>query len=259
MLDRNFDDLVEHFSHKIYQSEKGRLRLDVIWHLLGTHLPKLEQGPPLRILDLGCGLGQLGLRLAALGHHVTFTDLSVRMLEQVKNSCLSENLSGQVDFVHAPLQELPTLLSPDYDLVLCHAVMEWMAEPQQAISSVSKLLAPGGTLSLTFYNLAALIFRNLIRGNLRKVKFGSHGGDPGSLTPDNPLQLQTVVDWLEHANYEVRSVAGVRCFFDYMERPARERISYEDLLEMELLHCQQPPYAQLGRYIHLLCCKSENV
>ncbi len=55
----------------------------------------------------------------------------------------------------------------DFDLVLCHAVLEWLAQPQQALHKLFGLIRPGGHLSLMFYNRDALIFRNLIRGNWR--------------------------------------------------------------------------------------------
>ena len=57
--DRNFDDLAERFQRKIYGGLKGEIRLAVLWRDLESEVPALKEGRPLRILDVGAGLGQL--------------------------------------------------------------------------------------------------------------------------------------------------------------------------------------------------------
>ena len=47
--------------------------------------------------------------------------------------------------------------------MLCHAVLEWLAEPHAILPVLHQLCAPGGWLSLAFYNRDALIYRNLLR------------------------------------------------------------------------------------------------
>ena len=86
MSDRNFDDLVEHFSRKIYQSEKGEIRLELVKYEMLRQLPQLlngkellrgkqlKSGEELRVLDVGGGLGQVSLWLAAMGHQVLYCD-----------------------------------------------------------------------------------------------------------------------------------------------------------------------------------------
>jgi S-adenosylmethionine-dependent methyltransferase len=80
-VDRNFDDLSEKFARKVYGGLKGDIRLAVIWRDLLAALPELESPVPLRVLDIGGGLGQMTVRLAKLGHQVVYNDLSQQMLE----------------------------------------------------------------------------------------------------------------------------------------------------------------------------------
>ncbi len=40
-----------------------------------------------------------------------------------------------------------------------------------------------------------------------------------------------------------------------MDAKPRNKIPLEDILEQELALRQQPPYRDMGRYIHLLCRK----
>ena len=254
MKDRNFDDLCDHFERKIYQSEKGRLRLALLNEDLKTQLPELQHRK-LHILDAGCGLGQLGLQFLGQGHQLVFSDVSKRMLEAVQTRSRDVHGHQQAKFVHSDVQSLPSKVSVAYDLVLFHAVLEWLASPLEGLQAAAALVKPGGVLSLMFYNRDGLTFRNLVRGNLRKVKSGQYRGDHKSLTPINPLTLSEVHRWLAELGLEVRSTSGIRVFYDYMSKEARERISFDDILEMELALFQTPPYANMGRYLHLVCIK----
>ena len=82
--DRNFDDLADKFARKIYGGLKGDIRLAVIWRDLLAVVPAIEGQTPLRILDVGGGLGQFTLRLAGLGHSLIYSDLSQNMLSQTQ-------------------------------------------------------------------------------------------------------------------------------------------------------------------------------
>lgn len=260
--DRNFDDLGERFARNIYGSAKGRIRQAVLWqHLLDT-LPGLEQGPGQTILDAGCGLGQLASRLAVNGHRLTLCDPSAEMLNAAR-MLIDEQTQGQaaiypVTYYQAGLQDMPELMPEAADLVLCHAVLEWLAKPEAAIAVLATLTKPGGYLSLSFYNRDALIYRNLINGNLRKVKSGNYAGHRGGLTPPNPLSPPLVQSWLDNNGFHIKSVAGLRVFFDFIPRHVREQLPLDDILELEHYYGRQQPYMWLARYVHVIARHSDS-
>ena len=70
MSDRHFDQLATRFAEKIYGGAKGAIRLAVLQADLAEALPDR----PLRVLDIGGGLGHMSLWLAERGHEVTFTE-----------------------------------------------------------------------------------------------------------------------------------------------------------------------------------------
>jgi S-adenosylmethionine-dependent methyltransferase len=249
--DRNFDDLSHKFKRKIYDSPKGVIRLEVVWEDLLTCLPEL-QGPPLRILDAGAGMGQIALRLARLGHEVVLCDHSLEML-RLAEQCFAEELpAANVQFIHAPVQQLHEHVAGQFDLVLFHAVLEWLAEPEATLRKVLNYCRPGAPLSLLFYNRHALTYLNLIKGNLRKVAAGEYQGDPKSLTPTHPLDPDEVRRWLEESGMSIMRKSGVRFFYDMMWPDARNERSLEDILVLEKQLARQEPFASLGRYVHLL-------
>ena len=163
MSDRHFDQLATRFAEKIYGGAKGAIRLAVLQADLIEALPDR----PLRVLDIGAGLGHMSLWLAERGHDVTLAEPAEPMLEGARQRFAE---AGQTaTFIQAPWQDLLGQLTEPYDLVLCHAVLEWLAEPHAILPVLHQLTAPGGWLSLAFYNRDALIYRNLLKGHFRKA------------------------------------------------------------------------------------------
>lgn len=251
--DRNFDGIGAHFQNKIYNSPKGVIRLRVLEADLAETLPELSHIPG-TILDAGCGQGQFSLQLAQQGHEMVLSDLSQEMVEQARKNFVDQDLNAT--FLHHPIQSLPKQLDTRFDLILNHAVLEWCEDPQRILNTLISLLKPGGTLSLMFYNIHGIRLRNLVRGNLKKVKSNQFEGDPGSLTPINPLNPAEVTQWINDARLTILSHTGVRTFYDLMDATPRKKIPFEDILEQELALRHQPPYRDMGRYIHLICRKA---
>ena len=256
MADRNFDDLAQRFRKRIYGGLKGDIRLAVLNRDLA---PVLDgKGDGLDVVDAGGGQGQFALDLAAAGHRVWLTDISVEMLDLAREQVAERGLGSRVQTLQLPLQALdsdPRI--PSADLLLCHAVLEWLEQPQQALVHLAHCLVPGGYLSLTFYNRRALEFRLLQRGSLRQLDrnrdSGHWGGHPGSLTPQNPLLPEEVMGWVEQAGLSLVAHSGIRCFHDFMTPEMRDKLPPAAIVEKELEYSRVDPYRQLARYVHLLC------
>ena len=256
--DRNFDDLAERFQRKVYGGLKGEIRLAVLWHDIEQNLLNggneflsiLEE--PLRILDVGAGLGQLAIRLAKLGHQVVVNDISGEMLAIAKATAEQEGVLEQIEWHHCPLQNLSNEVKGHFDLVLCHAVIEWLADPDPLLLQLQGFLKDDGTLSFTYYNRHSLEYRNLIRGNFNLLKQETFTPDPGSLTPGNPIYPEQVKKWVADADMRVKSQSGIRVFHDYVTTERGGNGVPEDVIEMELKYSQQEPFLWLGRYIHLI-------
>jgi len=250
--DRNFDDLAEHFQRKIYAGLKGEIRLAVLWRDL-DQMVLSRATSPLRVLDIGAGFSQIAIRLAELGHQVVVNDLSERMLEMAWERAKAAGVAESITWHHLPFQELGRLETGSFDLVLSHAVLEWLAQPQMLISAVRHFLDSRGVLSLSFYNYHSLVYRNLIRGNFKMLSKAEFVADPNSLTPGNPLLPEQVQSWLAEEGLEILGSSGIRVFHDYVTTQRGGNAVPESVIEMELRYSRQEPYLWLGRYIHHLC------
>lgn len=253
MTDQYFDARAVRFAHNIYGTAKGEIRLAILWRDLEQSIPWLTQAEPKKILDVGAGLGHMAIKLAALGHSVTCVEPSAEMMQQAQQNVAATLPDTTIRFIESSLQDLPEHLEETFDLVICHAVLEWLAQPEQAIQRLRDWLNPDAYLSLMVYNLNGIVMRNLVRGNFRKVKRGDFFGDQRSLTPAQPQLPETVETWLAAADLKVIQQSGVRVVYDYLPRAIATERSLEDIIEMEMQFSVQPPYSRLGRYTHWIC------
>ena len=246
MIDRHFDELATRFAEKIYGGAKGAIRLAVLQADLAEVLPDR----PLRVLDIGAGLGHMSLWLAERGHQVTVTEPASPMLDGARERFAAAGQSAL--FIQAPWQDLLGQLERPYDLVICHAVLEWLAEPQSILPVLHQLTAPDGWLSLAFYNKDALVYRNLLKGHFCKLRKAEFAGEKQSLTPQRPVDPRELAAQLAEA-WQVEHCSGVRVFHDYMPQEFQAKAELTDLLQMELAYRRHPAFSGLGRYLHWLC------
>ncbi|KZN64560.1 hypothetical protein N473_14645 [Pseudoalteromonas luteoviolacea CPMOR-1] len=250
--DRHFCDIAGKFRNNIYGTTKGQIREAVLKRDLDDLIHGHFANTPLKILDVGGGQGQLALYLADCGHQVTLLDVSAPMLELAQERAESSNLSESMTFIHAQLQDLPALDIGQFDLVLCHAVLEWIVEQKHALAILKNCLTPQGVLSLMYFNKAAQRLANMVYGNFDYVSNGLKVKQKVGLSPNQPLESEDVECWLNALSLHTLSKTGVRCFHDYLRDLDKAQDEFEALLSLELKYNKSEPYASIGRYTHLL-------
>lgn len=252
--DQNFDDLSSRFRKNIYNTAKGQIRLNILWRDLLEQIPDIEAGG-LSILDAGAGQGNFALQLAQKNHQLTLCDLSANMLQDAQELFSQHKLDKNVRFIHTPVQELSKHIDTQFDVVLFHAVLEWLAEPEDTLKQLLKFIKPGGYLSLMFYSRTGLIYQNLTHGNFDHILNNALSGEGKSLTPTNPQNPEDVYGWLNDLELNTLLKSGVRVFYDGISRERRKQINEEELFELEKRFSRIEPYCSLARYIHVVCRK----
>jgi 5-histidylcysteine sulfoxide synthase/putative 4-mercaptohistidine N1-methyltranferase len=142
--------------------------LQQILKVVQTHIT-----PDSKVLDLGCGVGRLSFELAKKTSHVDGIDFTARHIQH----CLDLKEQGQLryamptqgeifDFHEVTLESLGFEQSPenlhfaqgdglnlkpqfgDYDLAICHRVIEYSYQPQELLQQLSRRMKPGGVVVL---------------------------------------------------------------------------------------------------------------
>ncbi|SUO95618.1 methyltransferase domain-containing protein [Suttonella ornithocola] len=241
-----FAEIDAHFLKAIYHSSKGAIRLAVLQRDLA---PLLQNTPPLQLLDIGGGAGQMALWCAKLGHHVTVIDISEPLLQKAKALAASENLSHQISFLHGDIFTLAEQLEENsFDGVLCHAVLEWIANGTDLFNIARSVLKNEGFFSLMYYNRIALEFTQHVFGNFDYVDASLVAKKRAKLTPDYPREMLWVETQLSDLSLIQRS--GIRCFYDYMKPKDREVNSLENIIAHELALSSREEFFPVARYLH---------
>ncbi|KDE58180.1 methyltransferase type 11 [Halostagnicola sp. A56] len=96
----------------------------------------LDPEPDDRVLDVGCGTGQLTAKIAARGADVVGIDHSEAMIERARSS------HSNCSFVRADATEF----DPDepFDAVFSNAALHWISEQDAVLESIRNALRPGG-------------------------------------------------------------------------------------------------------------------
>ncbi len=250
--DVNFDDLESRFADRIYAVHKGQWRLQ----LLQEDLAQLQAArASLDVWDAGCGFAQISLWFAGGGHRVSACDLSEKMLDKARAGFAQAGL--EADFYHGAFQDFPGSL-PAYDLVLSHAVLEWLADPLAGLDLLLGRVTDNGYLSLMFYNRNAMVYKNVLRGQwrLKPIIEDSYIGRGNKLSPPNPLYPHEISDRLVQSGFEIVQHTGVRVFHDYLPGKVLDDTDMDELMLLEKRYCRMPAYRDMGRYVHLLARKT---
>ncbi|MGH2916727.1 MAG: class I SAM-dependent methyltransferase [Solirubrobacteraceae bacterium] len=98
-----------------------------------------------RVLDLGCGEGDLAARLAGTGAIVTGVEVAQRALDRAR----ARHPELAPTLALAPIDGPLPFDDGSFDVVLASEVIEHVADTERWLSEVWRVLAPGGRLALT--------------------------------------------------------------------------------------------------------------
>jgi SAM-dependent methyltransferase len=108
-----------------------------------------------RIVEVGCGTGQMSLYLARADRVVVGADLTLASLRLAERARRRFGLE-RVRFVESDLFQ-PGLRAGAFDVVYCSGVLHHTPDPKAAFAQVARLARPGGMIVLGLYNAVARI------------------------------------------------------------------------------------------------------
>src|SRR6185369_10626891 len=130
--------------------------------LAGDLIDLLAPRPAERVLDLGCGTGDLTQGLAAAGARALGVDASADMIAEARRK--HPNLSFEV----GDGQELR--FDAEFDAVFSNAALHWMPRAQDVAVGVARALRPGGRFIAEFGGARCVAtVRNAVHASLNEL------------------------------------------------------------------------------------------
>ena len=209
-----------------------------VWKQADSLLDLLAPSEGERILDLGCGTGQLTAKLATRGAAVVGIDSSSQMIAAAREQF------PQIRFEVADARNFHSQNA--LDAVFSNAALHWILEPESVIDCVRRALKSGGRFVAEFggrgnvQNILSALSRNAAAMGLGPIQspwyfpgieeyselLERHGFQvPFATLFDRPTQLEGadgMRNWIRMFCTEILNVAPAACREEYLCRSEEE-------------------------------------
>jgi S-adenosylmethionine-dependent methyltransferase len=229
----------------------GRLRYAQAEANIAAHLP----GHALRVLDVAGGNGADAIPLALRGHHVTLVDYSEQMLAGARERATAAGVT--IETIQADATAMP-VDEASFDLVLCHNLVQYVADPADLIGRLTRPLRAGGLLSLMSINRETEVLRLALREfdlaaavsavGTRTMFTQSFGTQVSLSTPEE------MTEYLREHGLSLVEWYGVRTLCDYISDNdiKQDPKTFADLERLEMMIAAHPTYRRIARFYQLI-------
>ena len=140
-----------------------------IWHdsLTWDYLkPYLPCDMSAKVVDLGCGTGKWGAKIAKSGYAVTSVDISAKMLDQARRKHEQTGGSAAPGFIQTDIADLSALPAGTFSLAVALGdPIGCTGAPPKTMKEIRRVLTDDGVLVATFDNRLAAIDYYLSAGD----------------------------------------------------------------------------------------------
>lgn len=225
---------------------------------------KLRPGE--RVLDVGCGTGNVALIAARAGARVSGIDPAPRLLGVARDLAREEGLD--VEFLHGAAESLP-LPAASVDVVLSNFGLIFAPDPQAAVAELVRVLEPWGRVAFSAWlpggaigemNAAAMnLVRDAVGAPAPPPSFAWHehreltglfGGYDMNLSVEQHELAFTAASPEEFLDIERRSHPLAIAGFEVLERMGRDEMAHGQLRRiLEDGNEDRSAFKSTGRYV----------
>lgn len=202
--------------------------------------------------------------IAELGYDVVGLDHSPAMLGDFERelAARTDDVRRRVRLVEGDATSLPREITErgSFDVILCHGVLMYMADPGPALAEMAQVLAPRGILSLLVRNADALAMHPGLKGDwegarkaLTETAYTNRVGVEARADRISDLTLET-----ERVGLSVRQWYGVLTFAEYaaMESTVPGADEFAEIMACEQQAGRTDPYRRIAAMLHVIATPS---
>ncbi len=222
------------------------------WELLQKKMVwgQLEFVQNKRVLDFGSGNG-ISADYFAVENEVIAIEPDEEMLR---------NRSQEHEYkqIRGGLQELKSFEDEFFDVILCHNVLEYAKEREEIIKEFSRILKPGGYLSILKHNRAGRVMQMVVLLNNFDHANELLEGENGQSKQFGAIDYYDDSDILKWSEaFKVQKILGLRTFWDLQQNQEiqKDNTWQEKMLQMEKAVSDLEEFKAVAFFHHIILKK----
>ncbi len=177
--------MVDYFKEKAKDWDSP-MKIDMADKFVAEMFKGINFGKDLKVLELGCGTGLVGLQIAPLIKSIVFLDSSAQMIEVLKEKIERLTIKDKYTVINGTIDKYT---SCDIDIIFSLMAIHHIENTQETFEHISSILKPDGLF---------------IIGDLKEEDGSFHGGD---YVPHKGFNIQQLAQQLENSDLEVVTTA----------------------------------------------------
>ena len=224
------------------QQPWGQLYYDILFEQLQDIKGK-------RVLDFGSGFGLVANHLAK-ENQVLAVEPNEEMVALRTQDYSYQQLVGSLD-------QLASLEDASFEVILCHNVLEYVEDRKAILKEFTRLLKPGGLLSIVKHNEVGRVLQTVVFENDTRKALALLAGQDLETHSMGLAQAYDLDAAVEDLALEVKDYQGIRVFYGLQDNRFKGQEGWrESMLQMELAVCQEPPYRDMAFFQHYWLTRS---
>ena len=224
------------------QQPWGQLYYDILFEQLKGIKGK-------RVLDFGSGFGLVANHLAK-ENQVLAVEPNQEMVALRVQDHPYQQLVGSLD-------QLASLEDASFEVILCHNVLEYVEDRKAILKEFTRLLKPGGLLSIVKHNEVGRVLQTVVFENDTRKALALLAGQDLETHSMGLAQAYDLDVAVEDLALEVKDYQGIRVFYGLQDNRFKGQEGWrESMLQMELAVCQEPPYRDMAFFQHYWLTRS---
>lgn len=224
------------------QQPWGQLYYDILFEQLQDIKGK-------RVLDFGSGFGLVANHIAK-ENQVLAVEPNEEMVALRTQDYSYQQLVGSLD-------QLASLEDASFDVILCHNVLEYVENRKAVLKEFTRLLKPGGMLSIVKHNEVGRVLQTVVFENDTRKALALLAGQDLETHSMGLAQAYNLDAAFVDLGLEVQNYQGIRVFYGLQDNRFKGQEGWrESMLQMELAVCQEPPYRDMAFFQHYWLTRS---
>lgn len=196
-----------------------------------------------RVLDFGSGFGLVANHLAK-ENQVLAVEPNQEMVALRSQDHPYQQFVGSLD-------QLAVLEDASFEVILCHNVLEYVEDRKLVLEEFTRLLKPGGLLSIVKHNEVGRVLQTVVFENNPQKALDLLAGQDLETHSMGLAQAYDLATAVEDLALEVQDYQGIRVFYGLQDNRFKSQEGWrESILKMELAVCQESPYRDIAFFQH---------